>query len=76
MTNNKWLRRALLGGVALSVISTGAQADDLDALKVQIEALQNRVNELETQPAQVAPAGTGISFRRGDALASWNTPRF
>jgi hypothetical protein len=36
MTNNKWLRRALLGGVALSVISTGAQADDLDALKVQI----------------------------------------
>jgi hypothetical protein len=75
MTNSKWLRRALLGGVALSVISTGAQADDLDALKVQIEALQNRVNELETQPAQVAPTDTGISFHRGDALTSWNTDR-
>ena len=28
MTNSKWLRRALLGGVALSVMATGAQADE------------------------------------------------
>ena len=44
MTNNKWLRRALLGGAALGVMTTGAQADDLDSLKVQIEALQSNVN--------------------------------
>jgi len=57
-------------------MTTGAQADDLDSLKQQIEALQSRVNQLESQPAMVAaPAETGISFRRGDSLASWNTDR-
>ena len=44
MTNSKWLRRALLGGVAVSVMATGAQADDLNDLKAQIVALQTRVN--------------------------------
>lgn len=75
MTNSKWLRRALLGGVAVSVMATGAQADDLNDLKAQIEALQTRVNELETQQAQAPSSATGISFRRGDALADWNTDR-
>ena len=42
MTNSKWLRRALLSGVALGVATTGAQADDLTALKAQLEALQRR----------------------------------
>jgi len=51
MTNTKWLRRALLGGVALSVMAAGAQADELSALKAQLEALQARVNTLESQPA-------------------------
>ena len=48
MTNTKWLRRALLGGVALSVMAAGAQADELSDLKAQLEALQSRVNTLET----------------------------
>lgn len=51
MTNLKWLRQALLGGAALSGFATGAQADELTTLKAQLEALQSRVNQLETQPA-------------------------
>jgi len=67
MTNTKWLRRALLGGVALSVMAAGAQADELSALKAQLEALQARVNTLESQPAKTAmPEGTSlITFHRG-----------
>lgn len=58
MTNLKWLRQALLGGAALSVLATGAQADELTALKAQLEALQSRVNQLETTAAAPAlPAG-------------------
>jgi hypothetical protein len=49
MTNTKWLRRALLGGVALGVMATGAHADELAELKAQLEALQSRV-----QPARAA----------------------
>jgi hypothetical protein len=68
----KWLRRALLGSVALGAMATGAQADDLTALKAQLEALQSRVNQLEsTGPAASAGAPEGasyISFRRGSDL--------
>jgi hypothetical protein len=68
----KWLRRALLGGVALGAMATGAQADDLTALKAQLEALQSRVNQLEsTGPAASAGAPEGasyISFRRGSDI--------
>ncbi len=78
MTNSKWLRRALLGGVALGVATTGAQADELSALKAQLEALQGRVNQLESTPAPAAlPDGASlITFKRGQgSLADWNTDR-
>ncbi|MEM7428438.1 MAG: porin, partial [Pseudomonadota bacterium] len=78
MTNSKWLRRALLGGVALGVATTGAQADDLTALKAQLEALQSRVNQLESTPAPAAlPDGASlITFKRGQgSLADWNVDR-
>jgi hypothetical protein len=78
MKNCKWLRRALLGGVAISVMSTGAQADDLGALKAQIEALQSRVNSLESTPSTGAlPEGASlITFKRGQGtLADWNVDR-
>jgi hypothetical protein len=45
------LRKALLGGAALAVMTTGAQADELTALKAQLEALQNRVDTMEAAPA-------------------------
>ena len=69
-TSSKWLRRALLGGAALSVVATGAQADELAALKAQLEALQSRVNQLESTPATNTPSGLPqsdglITFHRG-----------
>ena len=51
----KSIKMALLGGAALAVTAAGAQADDLEALKAQIEALNARVAAMETAPA--VPAG-------------------
>ncbi len=61
MTKSKWLRRALLGGAALGVMASGAQADELSALKAQLEALQSRVNTLESTPA-AAQLPEGYSY--------------
>ncbi len=66
MTN--MLRKALLGGAALAVMTTGAAADELSTLKAQLEALQGRVNSLESAPAAALPEGTSLmTFRRGAA---------
>jgi hypothetical protein len=51
----KMTRMALLAGAALAVTTAGAQADDLDALKAQIESLNARVAAMETAPS--VPAG-------------------
>ncbi|MFO1089780.1 MAG: DcaP family trimeric outer membrane transporter [Hyphomicrobiales bacterium] len=75
MTNTKWLRRALLGGVALGVIATGARADELSDLKAQLEQLQSQVNTLQSQQPTAAASGSGlgsISWERGQgSLANW-----
>ena len=79
MSNTKWLRRALLGGVALSVMATGAQADELSALKAQLEALQSRVNQLESAPAPAAlPEGYSyLTYGRGQGSNSdWGNESF
>ncbi len=65
MTNSKWLRSALLGGVAVSVMAVGvagaqAQTNELSDLKAQLEALQSRVNTMETAPAAQLPTGTSV----------------
>jgi hypothetical protein len=39
----KMMKWALLGGAAVAVTATAARADDLSALKAQIEQLQSRV---------------------------------
>jgi len=77
MTNTKWLRQALLGSVALGVMATGAQADELSELKAQLEGLQSRVNQLEQQPAQAAlPEGASfITLNRGSADFKMDTDR-
>lgn len=68
MTNTKWLRSALLGGVAVSVMATGAQADELSDLKAQLEALQARVNTIESAPQANLPAGTSLlTVRKGQS---------
>src|SRR4051812_18760064 len=72
MTNTKWLRRALLGGAALSVMaSSGARADELADLKAQLEALQSRVNTIEQHPAEASnlpPGASFVTFERGSRM--------
>src|SRR6185503_969935 len=57
MKTMKW---ALLGGAAMVVTSAPAWADDLSALKAQIEALQTRVSQLEAQPEAAMPSGYSL----------------
>jgi hypothetical protein len=60
----KMMKWALLGGAALAVTATAARADDLSALKAQIEALQNRVTQLEAQPQASMPSGYSLMALR------------
>ena len=64
---NKWLRRALLGGVAMTVMAAGAQADELSALKAQLEALQARVATIESRGAALPEGVSLITFERGSS---------
>jgi hypothetical protein len=62
----KMMKWALLGSAALAVTTTAAQADDLSALKAEIEALQSRVSQLEAQPQASMPSGYSLmAFRDG-----------
>ena len=78
----KMIKMALLGGAALAVSAAGAQADDLAALKAQIESLNSRVAQMEAAPS--VPAGyslltisegtqavvPGLEVLRKDAMAT------
>ena len=75
MTNSKWIRRALLGGAAMTVMAAGAQADDLSALKAQIESLQARVNTIEARGAALPEGVSFLTVARGHkAIAMTNEP--
>ena len=66
----KMIKMALLGGAAMAVSAAGAQADDLDALKAQIETLNARVAAMETAPS--VPAGYSLlAVSEGERI---NTP--
>jgi len=66
----KMMKWALLGGAAFAVMATSAQADELTALKAQLEALQARVTQLEAQPATSMPSGYSLlSMRDGSQEA-------
>jgi len=63
------MKMALLAGAAIAVTAAGAQADDLEALKAQIETLNARVAAMETAPA--VPAGYQlIAVSEGDMQAT------
>ncbi len=73
LPTNRWVLRALLGGAALGAMATTAQADELSALKAQLEALQSRVNSIELPAANAGQAGypegaSFITYRRGSYL--------
>jgi hypothetical protein len=65
----KW---ALLGGAALAVSASGAYADDLAALKAELEALKSRVQELEAKPApaQLPDGYSLLSVHRGATVVA------
>ena len=77
MVKETRLRAALLGsGAAVALLASPAVADDVDDLKAQIEALQNRLDQLEVQQSrieteQVAPAQAVVG---GDFPGSWKLP--
>ena len=54
----KSIKLALMGGAALAVTSAVAHADELDALKAQIETLDARVAAMHATPA--VPAGYSL----------------
>ncbi len=62
---NKWLRRALLGGVAMTVMAAGAQADELSALKAQLEALQARMATIDARGAALPEGVSLLTIERG-----------
>jgi len=65
----KMLKWALLGSAAIAVTASGAQADDLTALKGQLEALQARVTQLEAEPQASLPSGYSLmTFRKGSGI--------
>lgn len=61
----KMMKLALLGGAALAVSAVGAQADELSDLKAQLEGLQNRVAQLESQPAAAPSGASFLTFGQG-----------
>ena len=64
-------RKALLGGAALAVMTTGAAADELSTLKAQLAALQSQVDSIQSAPAQ-APAGASfLRYERGLGGNTW-----
>ena len=81
----KMIKMALLGGAALAVSTAGAYADDLAALKAQVESLNARVAQMEAVPAIPAgyslltitegsqPTVPGLEVLRKDALATGNS---
>ena len=64
------LRKALLGGAALAVMVTGAQADELSTLKAQLEALQSRVDTMESAPSSLDGRSL-LTFERGQGTNNW-----
>ncbi|WP_137390676.1 DcaP family trimeric outer membrane transporter [Rhodoligotrophos defluvii] len=74
----KGLGQSLLAGIALTAMASAGHADELAALKAQLEQLQARVDQLEAQPSlPVVSEGTSwITFRRGtEATADWRVGR-
>jgi hypothetical protein len=62
----------LMAGAALAVLPTAAQADELSALKAQLNALQSRVDTMQTAPANLEGKSL-LTFERGQGSNSWGT---
>ncbi len=63
----------LLAGVAATMLSTAAQADELATLKAQLESLQSRVDTMEAAPATAFDGKSLLTFERGHGSNTWGT---
>src|SRR5262245_33837902 len=70
----KGLARALLGTVAWVGAAGLASADELSALKAELEALQSRVSQLEAQRQASLPTGSSLVSMR-DGQCYFEEPR-
>src|SRR5262245_21219724 len=71
MNKIKGLQTALLSGAALLALSSGVQADELAALKVELGSLRSRVDGLEqgSGSGPQSPAGAALlTFERGSRI--------
>ena len=68
---NKMLRKALLGGAALAVMTTGAAADELATLKAQLAALQTQVDQIQSAPAALPAGRSLLTYERGQGSNTW-----
>src|SRR6188508_2723904 len=65
-TSMNVLKLSMIGGASILAATSVVQAEDLSALKAQIEALQTRVSQLEAQPQAAMPSGYSLmSIRDG-----------
>ena len=79
MVNEKQLRSVLLGsGAAVALLASPAVAGEVDDLKSQIEALQNRLDSVETQQTRIEErqesVGPANAVVGGDFPGSWKLP--
>jgi hypothetical protein len=57
--------------VCAAILAEGASADELSALKAQIEELEGRLPEIDIDPAVSLPSSSGqVSVRDGRAVGS------
>jgi hypothetical protein len=75
MNSIGWLSRALAGGVALGAMTTVSSADELSALKAQLEILQSRIVRLEAPGSPALPSGAKlVTMRHGQYTSQLNLP--
>jgi hypothetical protein len=75
MSYFRWSAGFLCSGVAFGAMTAAAAADDLSALKAQLEVLQSKVSRLETAPAPyVRPGERLVTIRRGQAASQLDLP--
>ena len=69
MSYSRTAKSMLLAGCAIGAMTVNVQADELSDLKTQLEALQARVNSIETtgpsSSAALADGASLVTFRRG-----------
>ncbi len=81
MVNEKHLKSVLLGsGAAVALLASPAVAGEVDDLKSQIEALQQRLDTVEVQQTKIVGTQERVAptnaVTAGDFRGSWKSAGF